>query len=512
MLPDRVDQRLAWGRQLSALLFLLGILFSSQFFFPGIGDHSVLLIAAVLGGYMALNIGANDAGNNIGPLVGSRVIGLLGAVMFAAIFEAAGAFLAGTEVISTIKQGIITPSQLGDSAIIIRVMLSALLAAALWLNIATFTGTPISTTHSIVGGVLGAGITVGGIGVANWQMIGTMTIGWILSPILGGLIAALLLYLIKRSLLYQKEMSEAARKVLPLLVGFMAWTFTSYLLLKGLKTSWRVDFLTALVSGFTIGLGVYLITRPIIEQRTTLLTNTKSSVNRLFNLPLLLAAGLLSFAHGSNDVANAIGPMIAIKEAIQFEQLIQQNNISLWLLPVGALGIPLGLMLFGRRLIRTIGSEITELDQVRAFCIVTSVAITVLFASQLGLPISSTHTTVGAIFGIGFLRETLKTNYAILLEKLRRYHKDQEPEVIDAFIHRFDHSPFSEKGRMLDELDRSDRHIELSKKEIKSLKRLYRHALVERSALIRIILAWFITLPFTGLLASMIYLISSWLV
>ncbi|MCU7812353.1 MAG: inorganic phosphate transporter, partial [Candidatus Thiodiazotropha sp. (ex Notomyrtea botanica)] len=257
---------------------------------------------------------------------------------------------------------------------------------------------------------------------------------------------------------------------------------------------------------------VYLITRPIIEQRTALLTNTKSSVNRLFNLPLLLAAGLLSFAHGSNDVANAIGPMIAIKEAIQFEQLIQQNNISLWLLLVGALGIPLGLMLFGRRLIRTIGSEITELDQVRAFCIVTSVAITVLFASQLGLPISSTHTTVGAIFGIGFLRETLKTNYAILLDKLRRYHKDQEPEVIDAFIHRFDHSPFSEKGHMLDELDRPDRQIELSKKEIKSLKRLYRHALVERSALIRIILAWFITLPFTGLLASMIYLISSWLV
>ncbi|MCU7811502.1 MAG: inorganic phosphate transporter, partial [Candidatus Thiodiazotropha sp. (ex Notomyrtea botanica)] len=301
MSSDRFDQRLAWGRQLSALLFLIGILFSSQFFFPGITDHSVLLIAAVLGGYMALNIGANDAGNNIGPLVGSRVIGLLGAVMFAAIFEAAGAFLAGTEVISTIKQGIITPSQLGDSAIIIRVMLSALLAAALWLNIATFTGTPVSTTHSIVGGVLGAGITVGGIGVANWQMIGTITVGWILSPILGGLIAALLLYLIKRSLLYQKEMSEAARKVLPLLVGFMAWTFTSYLLLKGLKTSWRVDFLTALVSGFTIGLGVYLITRPIIEQRTALLTNTKSSVNRLFNLPLLLAAGLLSFAHGSND-------------------------------------------------------------------------------------------------------------------------------------------------------------------------------------------------------------------
>ncbi|MCU7845699.1 MAG: inorganic phosphate transporter [Candidatus Thiodiazotropha sp. (ex Monitilora ramsayi)] len=505
-----MEYRLGWGRRLLALLFLLAILFTSRIAFPGITDHSILLIAAVLGGYMALNIGANDAGNNIGPLVGSRVISLLGAVLFAAMFEAAGAILAGTEVISTIKQGIVSPDQLGGSEVVIRVMLSALLAAALWLNIATATGTPVSTTHSIVGGVMGAGITVGGLAVANWKMLGAITIGWVLSPLLGGLIAALLLYLIKRTLLYQKTLSQAAKKVLPLLVGFMAWTFTTYLLLKGLKVSWRVDFPTALLCGFTIGLGVYLITYPIIEQRALLLTDSKTSLNRLFNLPLLMAAGLLSFAHGSNDIANVIGPMIAIKEAIQFEPLMPHTDLTLWLLLIGALGIPLGLMLFGRRLIRTIGSEITELDQVRTFCVTTSVATTVLLASQLGMPVSSTHTAVGAIFGIGFLREALKTNYAILLEQLRRYHENQTPEEIDAFIQRFDKASFSEKGQMLDALDSSDMQVAINKKERKSLQKLYRHALVERSTFIRILFAWFITLPITGLLASIIYRLSGW--
>ncbi|MEJ2590828.1 MAG: inorganic phosphate transporter [Candidatus Thiodiazotropha sp.] len=505
-------QSRGWGRHLLALLFLLAVYLAANALIPTVARHDIMLLAALLGAYMALNIGANDAGNNIGPLVGSRVITLTGAVLFAALFEAAGAFLAGGEVISTIERGIIAPEQLGSSATVVRVMLSALLAGALWLHIATLTGTPVSTTHAIVGGVVGAGTTVGGVAVANWQMIGTITAGWVLSPILGGLIAALLLYLIKRTLLYQREMSQAARRVVPLLVGFMAWIFTSYLLLKGLKASWRVDFTTALLCGLSIGAGVYLIVRPTIEQRTALLPNTKSAVSRLFNLPLLLAAGLLSFAHGSNDVANAIGPLIAIGDALRIESLPPHGDLSLWLLLIGSLGIPLGLVLYGRRLIETIGSEITELDQVRAFCIVTSVAVTVLLASRLGLPISSTHTAVGAVFGIGFLREALKTNHAVLLEKLRRYHADRDADFIDDFIARFERSPFSEKGRMLAALENSDKRFELSKKEIKALQKLYRQALVERSTFIRIVLAWSVTLPVTGLLASFIYRFTTWLI
>jgi PiT family inorganic phosphate transporter len=436
----------SWGRHLLTLLFLFSILLFTQRLSTGITQHITLLLAALLGGYMALNIGANDAGNNIGPLVGSRVICLASAMLLAGLFEAAGAFLAGGEVISTIERGIIEPSLLGEGETIIRVMFSALLAGGLWLHLATLTGTPVSTTHSIVGGVVGGAAAMGGMGMIDWGTIGTISSSWVLSPLLGGIISALLLYLIKRTITYQRHMTLAASRVLPLLVGLMSWSFTSYLLLKGLKASWRVDSATALLCGLSIGVGIYLIIKPIIRQRTALLPNTKSAVNRLFNIPLLLAAGLLSFAHGSNDVANAIGPVIAIQQALASEAASPVEALIPGLLLIGALGIPLGLMLYGRRLVETIGSGITELDQVRAFCIVTSMTITVLLASQLGLPVSSTHIAVGAIFGIGFLRERLKAK--------------QTP---------------------------------------------YREKLVERSTLNRILTAWFLTLPATGLLAAMIY-------
>jgi PiT family inorganic phosphate transporter len=493
-----------------ALLFLLAIGFSYQYIYSANDYNLIVIVAAVLGGYLALNIGANDAGNNIGPLVGSAVISMTGAMVFAALFEAAGAFLAGDEVISTIKQEIIDFHQFSDVETLARVMLCAMLATIIWLNLATYTGTPVSTTHSIVGGVLGAGITVGGLSAVNWSNLVTITISWFVSPILGGIVAALLLYLIKRTITYQVQMSEAAGKVLPLLVGFMAWCFITYLLIKGVKTSWRVDFLTALICGFTIGLGVYLVIKPNIVQRTKTLPNTKSAVNRLFNIPLIFAAGLLSFAHGSNDVANAIGPVIAIKEALMINAQATPANISLWGLLIGAIGIPLGLMLYGKRLIKTIGSEITELDQVRAFCIVTSVSITVLLASQLGLPVSSTHTAVGAIFGIGFLRETLKTNYAILLETLRRQHQSQDKAQVEAFVEQFDSASFNEKGRLLAALSGTDNRLKLSNKDRTSLQKLYRHEIVRRSTFVRIILAWIVTLPVAGFFASLIYLLMDW--
>lgn len=490
-----------------ALLFLIAIGISFQYLHYSLDNSLILILAAVLGGYLALNIGANDAGNNIGPLVGSAVIGMTGAMLFAALFEAAGAFLAGDEVISTIKRGIIDTSQFSDTKTIIKVMFSAMIATALWLNLATITATPVSTTHTIIGGVLGAGISVGGTAMVNWDSLITITLSWLFSPIVGGLIAALLLYLVKRTITYQDNMSQAAGRVLPLLMGFMAWSFFTYLMIKGVKASWRVDLNTALICGFSIGLGVYLLIKPSIRQRTALLPDNKSAVNRLFNLPLLLAAGLLSFAHGSNDVANAIGPVIAIKEALTLNPETTQASISLWGLLIGALGIPLGLILYGKRLIKTIGSEITELDQVRAFCIVTSVTITVLLASQFGLPVSSTHTAVGAVFGIGFLREVLKTNYAILLETLRRGQKSQDLERIEAFINRFDGATFNAKGRLLAELTASDNLLKLSKKERISLQKLYRHELVKRSTFKRILLAWILTIPVAAVSASLIFML-----
>lgn len=486
-----------------AVLFFIAVGISYQYAYGASDTNWLMLLAAILGGFLALNIGANDAGNNIGPLVGSAVISMTGAMLFAALFEAAGAFLAGGEVISTIKHGIIDTDQLNNGETLIRIMFCAMLASTTWLLIATYTGTPVSTTHTIVGAVLGAGVSVGGLSVVNWDNLASITLSWFVSPILGGIMAAVLLYLIKRTITYQDDMSRAAGKMLPRLTGLLAWCFTSYLMTKGVKASWRVDSLTALICGFAIGLGVYLVTKPSIVQRTKLLPNTKSAVNRLFNIPLLFAAGLLSFAHGSNDVANAIGPVIAIKEALMVDTHGVTSDGRMWILMLGAIGIPLGLVLYGKRLIKTIGSEITELDQVRAFCIATSVTITVLLASQLGLPVSSTHTTVGAIFGIGFLRETLKRNYAILLETLRRRHPSQDSVGAEAFVQKFDAAGFDEKARLLAELDVTKNPAQLSQTERASLHRHYHREIVRRSTFMRIILAWVITLPAAGVFASL---------
>ncbi|MES9927800.1 MAG: inorganic phosphate transporter, partial [Candidatus Thiodiazotropha sp. 6PDIVS] len=181
---------LYYVHHLLAVFFLFGIFIFSQLFFDGLGDHNLIILSAVLCGYMAVTIGANDAGNNIGPLVGSAVISMSGAILLAAIFEFTGAFLAGNEVISTIKHGIVDQQLLGSSRVIIHVMISALLASALWLHIATATGTPVSTTHTIVGGVLGAGITYGGTMVVNWEILSTITVSWFASPLLGSGIAA----------------------------------------------------------------------------------------------------------------------------------------------------------------------------------------------------------------------------------------------------------------------------------------------------------------------------------
>jgi PiT family inorganic phosphate transporter len=219
-----------------AVLFIVGIML-----FVGsteTGVSHMLMIAAMIGGYMAMNIGANDVANNVGPAVGSRAITLTGAILIAAIFEAMGALVAGGEVVGTIKKGIIDPALINDTDTFIWLMMGALLAGALWLNLATAIGAPVSTTHSIVGGVLGAGIAAGGWDIANWAKMGQIAASWVISPVLGGIIAAAFLYLIKRTITYKSDMLSAAGKMVPILVGVMAWAFGSYLMLKGLKKLW----------------------------------------------------------------------------------------------------------------------------------------------------------------------------------------------------------------------------------------------------------------------------------
>ncbi|HPQ26515.1 MAG TPA: inorganic phosphate transporter, partial [Gammaproteobacteria bacterium] len=295
-----------------ALLFVIAIMLVAGMTIGDLPHNYMLVAAAMIGGYMAMNIGANDVANNVGPAVGSKALTLAGAIAIAAIFEAAGALIAGGDVVSTIKNGIIDPSKIGDSDAFIWLMMAALLAGALWLNLATAMGAPVSTTHSIVGGVLGAGIAAGGMGIANWGTMGQIAASWVISPVLGGAIAAAFLYLIKRTITYQENMKAAAQRVVPFLVALMAWAFSTYIILKGLKRLWKVDFGSAALLGLVAAVAIYFLVRPLIFKAAERLSNDKAGVNRLFTIPLIFAAALLSFAHGANDVANAVGPLAAI--------------------------------------------------------------------------------------------------------------------------------------------------------------------------------------------------------
>ncbi|MEE9396167.1 MAG: inorganic phosphate transporter [Methylococcales bacterium] len=465
----------------------------------------MLIIAAVIGGYMAMNIGANDVANNVGPAVGSKALTMGGAVIIAAIFEASGALIAGGEVVSTIKKSIIDPGLIPDSNTFIWLMMAALLAGAIWLNIATTLGAPVSTTHSIVGGVLGAGIAAGGFGIANWDTMGKIAASWIISPLMGGGIAALFLYLIKRTVTYQSDLIAAAKKMVPILVGLMVWACSTYMILKGLKKIWKADLLTALGVGLAVAALAYWLLRPLIAKTADRLPNEKASINRLFNVPLIFAAAMLSFAHGANDVANAVGPLAAINDTLLSGGVASKAVIPIWVMMIGAIGIAVGLALYGPKLIRSVGSEITELDQMRAFCIAMAASITVIIASQLGLPVSSTHIAVGGVFGVGFLREYLKTNYATMLEDIRSHHRGQKQETVDAFIADFEGATAQEKARIVAAIKKQGKRSGLTKTERKELRKKVKSNLVKRSMFFKIITAWLITVPISGVMAAMIY-------
>ena len=488
-----------------ALLFLVGIVLFISAQVGDIPGSYILVIAAMIGGYMAMNIGANDVANNVGPAVGSKALTLTGAIIIAAIFEASGALIAGGDVVSTIKKGIINPEVIGDADTFIWLMLAALLAGALWLNLATAVGAPVSTTHSIVGGVLGAGIAAGGFGIANWDKMGAIAASWVISPVLGGLIAAGFLYLIKRTITYKSDMRVAAKKMVPLLIMLMAWAFSTYLALKGVKKLIKLDFVTALLIGLAIAVVIYFIVKGLVAKAADRLDNDKASVNQLFTIPLIFAAALLSFAHGANDVANAIGPLAAINDAIVNHGISTKAAIPLWVMMIGALGIALGLALFGPKLIKTVGSEITELDQTRAFSIAMAAAITVIIASQLGLPVSSTHIAVGGVFGVGFLREYLKSSHARMINEIKSHHQGADQEEVEEFLAKFESASIDDKAKMLKQLKKKTASAELSKKERKQLKKAYKQELVKRSAVYKIAAAWIITVPASGTLAAILF-------
>jgi len=510
---EQVTQANAGGgyaRLAIAFLFIALVFIYSTMTNSGLENNTFLIIGAVFGAYMAMNIGANDVANNVGPAVGSKALTMFWAIVIAAVFEAAGALIAGGEVVKTIKKGIIDPAMIENPEIFIWAMTAALLSAAVWLNFATSIGAPVSTTHSIVGGVMGAGIAAAGFSIVAWGTMGKIAASWIISPVLGGAIAASFLYLIKSKIVNTDDMILSAKKVVPILVAVMAMAFSTYLMLKGIKKIVKIDFATALMIGSAFSVVTYFIVKPMIGRAADKLEGSRAGVNTLFTIPLIFAAAMLSFAHGANDVANAIGPLAAINDAVINGGMSGKSEIPLWVMGVGAVGIAVGLALYGPKLIKTVGSEITELDQMRAFSIAMAASITVIIASQLGLPVSSTHIAVGGVFGVGFLREYLDRGESKFLAKVREQFKADKKEL-DAMQSEFkkldkikekskqDYQRIVELYKLIDE---KQELVKVEKKEFKSAKKI---KYVKRDAVKKIIAAWIITVPAAAILSAGVF-------
>ena len=466
-----------------ALVFLLACSAFVAFHMGGLPQSGFLIAAAVIGGYMALNIGANDVANNVGPAVGSKALTMVGALLIAAVCEAAGAIIAGGDVVGTIKKGIIDPTAMPDAQTFVWAMMAALLAAALWLNLATWLGAPVSTTHSIVGGVMGAGMAAVGIGAVNWPTMGTIAASWVISPVLGGVIAAGFLAFIKFRVLYQDDRVTAARKWVPVLVAVMVSVFSVYLMMKGVKKLWKADISVVIAIGIAAFFLTLIPMRKAVIRASANMEGRRKEIASLFRVPLVVSAALLSFAHGSNDVANAIGPLAAIVSGIDSGQIVTSAPIPIWVMVIGALGISAGLILFGPKLIKTVGSKITKLDPIRAYTVALSAAITVIIASALGLPVSSTHIAVGAVFGVGFLRESLS----------HRRRKIAPPMLVD----RAENEETDEHIEALRQID--PREAEKAEKKIR--KRL----LVRRRYAVTIATAWVVTVPAGAFLGALLF-------
>ena len=459
-------------RPAAGLIFLVlaGLLAS---LYVGNSPGAIGIIAgAALGAYMAINIGANDVTNNVGAAVGAKAMTMMQALVIAAIFDAAGALLAGGEVVKTISSGIVQSAEMPSGDVFISVMLAALLAAALSVNIATWLNAPVSTTHAIVGGVLGAGVAAAGFSAISWSAMREITLSWVLSPLISAVIATAFLAFIYEFIAYRQDKVAAAVKWLPVLLGVMGGSFSAYLAFKGLENVVAISLKTALGAGLVIGIATWAATVPIIRKRAEGLENRNQSIRKLFRLPLIFSAALLSFAHGANDVSNAIGPLSAIVHATSSASLTETVSIPLWVMTIGAFGISAGILLFGPRLILIVGKQITRLNPIRAFCVALSAAVTVLVASWFGLPVSSTHIAIGSVFGVGFFREWYMQN---------------------------------SKRRAAYIAMKADENEIVKPKRKATPEEARRRYLVRRSHFLTIIAAWVITVPVAAILAAAIY-------
>lgn len=379
-----------------------------------------IALAAIFGLFMAWGIGANDVSNAMATSVGSRALTLKQAILVAAVFEFAGAVLAGGAVTSTIRKGIVeTDAIAGQPELLIFGMLASLLAAGTWLLIASRKGWPVSTTHSIVGAIVGFAAVGIGVEAVKWGKVGTIVASWVVSPVVAGTLAFLLFTTVQKLVLEQRNPLEQARRWVPMYMFLAGFTITLVTLFKGLKhvgieLPTEQSYLLAAALGVVIALiGKFFISRIKVDPEADRAFHF-ATVERVFGVLMVITACAMAFAHGSNDVANAIGPVAAVVSVASTGEVGQASPLPNWILLLGGIGIVVGLATFGRHVMRTVGENITHLTPSRGFAAELAAATTIVVASGTGLPISTTHTLVGAVLGVGIARGIAAINLAVV--------------------------------------------------------------------------------------------------
>ncbi|HRQ63969.1 MAG TPA: inorganic phosphate transporter [Xanthomonadaceae bacterium] len=379
-----------------------------------------IVLAAAFGLYMAWGIGANDVANAMATSTGAKAITFKQAIMIAALFEFAGAVLAGGAVTSTIRSGMVDTSVFVDQAeLLVYGMLAALLAAAVWLNIASRFGWPVSTTHSIVGAIVGFAAVGVGIDAVHWSKVGTIVMSWVVSPLVAGTIAFLIFRSVQMLILDRPDPLKSARRWVPAYMFLTAFNITLVTLFKGLThigldLSDAHNYLIAVAIGLVVAMAGKLMIDRIQPEPGADQKFHYATVERVFGVLMIITACSMAFAHGSNDVANAVGPVAAVISVAQTGVVEQRAGVSPWVLFLGGAGIVLGLATYGRQVMRTVGEKITQLTPSRGFAAELAAATTIVVASGTGLPISTTHTLVGAILGVGMARGIAALNLRVI--------------------------------------------------------------------------------------------------
>jgi len=383
--------------------------------------NSILLISAIVACiYMACNIGANDVANSMGTSVGSKTLTFKQAILMAAVAEFVGAFFVGGHVSDTIRKGMLDPMMFEAFPLhLVYGMIAALVASAIWLHIASALGWPVSTTHSIVGAVVGFGIAAGGLDAVNWGKIGQVVLSWIVSPIMGGLVSFLIFGFISRLIFKSRQPLYHAVRLLPYMTFLIFMILANAMVYKGLKNlHLNLSFSEAMVISVLVGAAAFVVARTLaarikVDPTHDLKTQFAATEN-IFKYLQMITAFYVAFAHGSNDVANAVGPLAAVVATLNEGVVHTKVEMPVWILGLGGGCIVFGLMIWGRKVMQTVGEKITEITPSRGFSAEFGAATVVLICSKMGLPISTTHTLVGAVIGVGLARGLPTLNLQII--------------------------------------------------------------------------------------------------